>query len=141
MTNEICKHGNKIGECGAANCPFMLILTPNTESWQQEYDKVLGIEGDYRDTLIKSFIVGLLEDMRLNAKREVVEEAKREIRRLLRTSNDALDTVYITDIQTRKLLPVPKGNNTEDSYYNLALIEAEKSIDDLNNISDKGEPV
>ena len=114
MTNEICKHGNKIGECGAANCPFMLILTPNTESWQQEYDKVLGIEGDYRDTLIKSFIVGLLEDMRLNAKREVVELAIKEIE----------DARFIVDQHGNR---VTTDKFVDNFIYRLR-----------NNISDKG---
>lgn len=59
------------------------------------------------------------------------ERVKREIRKLLRTSNDALDTSYIKDSSTGKLFPVPKGNSTEDSYYNLALIEAERAIDAL----------
>ena len=113
------------------------------EVWFDGASKRWKLEGTQLEVVIENFKYegdALKEAKRLNVVampyqrpygRKFKEDAKRAIRKLLRTSNDALDTTYITDSQTGQLLPVPKGNNTKDFYYNLALIEAEKAIDVL----------
>lgn len=104
-------------------------------SWSERFDHAW--TQDWPQQQLKEFIGSELS----RQKEEIVNEAKKAIRKLLRASNDALDTTYIREHRTGELLSVPKGNNTEDSYYNLALIEAEEAIGILAALKEPGEEI
>lgn len=124
------KNHTSLGCCGGDNCyekhdiEIKVWLTNAIGSLVQKA-KAQNLKSE------RKFTAQELIEARVEAKEEERERILLELRRLMRTSDDALDTTYIINNGVKTSLP--KGNNVADSHYNLALIHIEEKIKNLSN--------